>query len=319
MTSCEKSGKMYHRPDGEGGNQLVPATEIGKPLPKWQEGYLDIHHINSARGECTFYILPDGTTMLVDAGETTLDIPPRPNSSVPAYEVYGKYIKYFMPQGHLNLDYMLLSHFHIDHMGSSSIREAAADGYVHTGVSAVYDLVKFDRLIDRGYPNYEADVTIGAPDTDAMPNYRLFVKKLEEEKKVSLSRFEVGSSSQFALLYKPSEYKCKITNIVGNGYVLGKDESGNPVVKTGGVLSGGNPNSCGFHLAYGNFDYIACGDLTSSAQNLMASNYYSNYITSLEVFKGNHHLVSNSWGSGMRSAGFTAQVVTAMSNGAADA
>ena len=75
---------MYHRPDGEGGNQLVPATEIGKPLPKWQEGYLDIHHINSARGECTFYILPDGTTMLVDAGETTLDIPPRPNSSRPA-------------------------------------------------------------------------------------------------------------------------------------------------------------------------------------------------------------------------------------------
>ena len=82
--------------------------------------------------------------MLVDAGETTLDIAPKPNASVPAYEVYGKYIKHFMPQGHDNLDYMSLSHFHIDHMGSNSIREAAADGYVHTGVSAVYDLVKFE-------------------------------------------------------------------------------------------------------------------------------------------------------------------------------
>ena len=54
---------------------------------------------------------------------------------------------------------------------------------------------------------------------------------MEDEKKVTLSRFEVGSSSQFALLYKPSEYECRITNIVGNGYVLGKDESGNPVTK----------------------------------------------------------------------------------------
>ena len=31
-------------------------NEIGKPLSAWAEGCLDIHAINSGRGECTFYI-----------------------------------------------------------------------------------------------------------------------------------------------------------------------------------------------------------------------------------------------------------------------
>ena len=44
-------------------------AEKGKPLPAWQEGYLDLHHINTGRGNCAYYIFPDGTTMLFDAGE----------------------------------------------------------------------------------------------------------------------------------------------------------------------------------------------------------------------------------------------------------
>ena len=50
-----------------GGNALN--AKVGKTMPAWSEGYLDIHFINSGRGECCFYILPDGTTLLVDAGE----------------------------------------------------------------------------------------------------------------------------------------------------------------------------------------------------------------------------------------------------------
>ena len=38
-------------------------------LPKWEKGYLDIHHINTGRGNCTFLIFPDGTTMMIDAGD----------------------------------------------------------------------------------------------------------------------------------------------------------------------------------------------------------------------------------------------------------
>ena len=38
-------------------------------LPKWQEGYLDFHSISTGQGESTFIKMPDGTTMLVDAGD----------------------------------------------------------------------------------------------------------------------------------------------------------------------------------------------------------------------------------------------------------
>jgi hypothetical protein len=35
----------------------------------WNEGYLDIHHILTGSGDCAFVVMPDGTTMLVDAGD----------------------------------------------------------------------------------------------------------------------------------------------------------------------------------------------------------------------------------------------------------
>ena len=43
--------------------------QAGEQLAAWQQGYMDIHHISTGRGDCTFMILPDGTTMMVDAGD----------------------------------------------------------------------------------------------------------------------------------------------------------------------------------------------------------------------------------------------------------
>ena len=48
---------------------ITTAQQVGQPLPVWQEGYLDIHQINTGRGNSAFLILPDGTTALIDAGE----------------------------------------------------------------------------------------------------------------------------------------------------------------------------------------------------------------------------------------------------------
>ena len=63
----------------------TPEAKVGEPLPLWAEGCLDIHLINSGRGECAFYILPDGTTLLVDAGEIVVTddtgVPQKPDAS----------------------------------------------------------------------------------------------------------------------------------------------------------------------------------------------------------------------------------------------
>ena len=76
----------------------------GKVLPPWQEGYLDIHSINSGRGESFFYIFPDGTTMLIDAAGSLLKddpkppTPPKPNGDITSGQVITDYIKHYLPE-----------------------------------------------------------------------------------------------------------------------------------------------------------------------------------------------------------------------------
>ncbi|MCZ6693934.1 MAG: hypothetical protein O6939_08525, partial [Bacteroidetes bacterium] len=53
----------------------ICAQEPDDVLPRWQDGYMDIHHINTGMGDCTFFVFPDGTTMLFDAGEMDLTNP----------------------------------------------------------------------------------------------------------------------------------------------------------------------------------------------------------------------------------------------------
>src|ERR1700755_2777160 len=109
------------------GNHLCTAqiAEIGKPLPAWQEGYLDLHHINTGRGNASFYIFPDGTTMLFDAGELDPTNPRtlsrrntaiRPNGSKHPFEWIVHYIKSVSPlKEKAIIDYAVISHFHDDH------------------------------------------------------------------------------------------------------------------------------------------------------------------------------------------------------------
>ena len=43
--------------------------EIGKPYKGWKQGEFDIHHIHTGMGEANFFIMPDGTSMLIDSGD----------------------------------------------------------------------------------------------------------------------------------------------------------------------------------------------------------------------------------------------------------
>ncbi|MDD2726949.1 MAG: hypothetical protein PHO17_06555, partial [Proteiniphilum sp.] len=42
-------------------------------LTPWRKGYLDIHFISTGRGNASFILMPDGTTMLIDAGDLNQD------------------------------------------------------------------------------------------------------------------------------------------------------------------------------------------------------------------------------------------------------
>ncbi|MBP3498335.1 MAG: hypothetical protein J6K33_10965, partial [Alistipes sp.] len=102
-------------------NPETPIVEVGDALTAWSEGELDIHTISTGRGECLFFILPDGTTMVVDAGEFSREpadyknVLQRPNAQTRPTQVYADYIKHFLPRGRSAIDYMHISHFHMDH------------------------------------------------------------------------------------------------------------------------------------------------------------------------------------------------------------
>ena len=89
-------GICQAKPAKRGSKTEVAKVEAGTTLPSWSEGCLDIHFINSARGECCFYILPDGTTLLVDAGEVDdsgTSVPQRPNAETKPYITYTKTLR----------------------------------------------------------------------------------------------------------------------------------------------------------------------------------------------------------------------------------
>ena len=288
----------------------IPSVQIGKVLPAWSEGNFDIHLINTGRGECCFYIMPDGTTLLVDAGEVQNDVLATP-SAVPAHRAYAYYIKHFMPSETKIIDYCAPSHFHIDHIGGEDSVIGTADaGYRKSGLTALFDYVPYRHIIDRAYPVYAENETTPPIDGQLSQDWATFVTWGVANNKFTAERFEVGKN-QIVMCNNPSRFpNFSIRNICANGFVLGKGSDGTDEIKGSKSTSAGNICSCGFHVTYGKFDYIACGDLTSSPQNLVA-HYFRDYIGNgnLESFKCHHHLASNSWGSQMQAVNFDPIVV----------
>ena len=282
-------------------------VEVGKMFPLWQEGYLDIHMINSARGECSFLILPDGTTLVVDVGEITPTMGTNPISQLPSVDIrptttYARYIKNFLPEGKSWIDYCHISHFHNDHFGDPGIKgETNPIGYRQIGPMALYDQVPFKNTLDRGYPDYvEDNKTAPIDHTWLIEDWKTLIKWGEENGKIQGARFEVGQE-QIKLLYNKAKYSNFYTmNICGNGYGYYIKSGATKPAKAGSKSDGGNPSSCGFYLRYGDFDYVSAGDVTSAPQNRMA--YYFRDIADghkLDAMKGGHHLSGNSYGGQM--------------------
>jgi competence protein ComEC len=74
----------------------------------WRPGRLEIHHIDVGQADSTLIVSPTGRSLLVDAGE------PRWDGDAGARTV-GAYLRTVL--GCARLDQVLLTHFHVDHVG----------------------------------------------------------------------------------------------------------------------------------------------------------------------------------------------------------
>lgn len=255
---------------------------VGEKLPLWSTGMLDLHHINTGRGNCMIAVFPDGTTMLVDAGELspldTRTFTPRnaaitPNDSKKPFEWIGYYANKFIPMIHTRpLDYALITHFHDDHFGAwyPDAPLSRQGNYKLTGITGIAELIGVTKLVDRGYPSYSfphplkkepgkyAGGEIAFDST--MSNYFNFIDK-NMAKGMQMDSFRTGSKSQFALKFKPDDYpQFYVRNVKANQWLWNGRDSGAMNLFANDFDPDENSLSTAITINYGDFRYYTGGD-----------------------------------------------------------
>jgi beta-lactamase superfamily II metal-dependent hydrolase len=229
----------------------LAAQTVGARLPAWTPGTLDIHHINTGRGNAAFLMLPDGTTLLVDAGDGGHRPPrgttPRPDASRPTGEWIARYVR---AMGASALDYGYITHFHDDHM----------DAMVDVG-----ERIPIRRMFDRGWPAYDY------PSRDhpefkrpAFLRYRAFLERGGSKGE----RLVPGRADQIVLTRDAAAYPgFEVRNVAANGDVwTGAADQRRRHVPALDTLERAdwpteNMSSLAIRLRYGAFDYFTGGDM----------------------------------------------------------
>lgn len=287
-------------------NGCRPENEVGMPFPGWQPGEMDIHHIYTGRGEANFLIFPDGTSMLIDAGDwDPKDYPKmceeKPDSSRRAGAWIARYIEHVNPN-HSQVDYLMISHFHNDHTGDCTNQAPLTTGrnpdYVLTGIAEVGETIHFGKVFDRGYPDYQYPLPIQEPDVE---NYRTFINWKVAKDGLLQERFEVGHCNQIALLKEPRKYRdlFSIQNLSANGEVwTGKGTETiryydlNP--QNLSTWQNENTKSIGLRISYGPFRYYTAGDISgevldNTGRPIDLEERIGQACGPVDVCKANHH------------------------------
>lgn len=278
----------------------------GKPLPAWTEGEMEIHHISTGRGEAVFCVFPDGTTMIIDAGDIGNRVDPRvttaiPNSSKQPGEWIARYITQRLPfKNKKQIDYVMLTHFHDDHMGTpspQSPKTGKGGDYLLCGLPEVAEYLDFKTIIDRDWPEYNYPKPLTGK---SFENYYRFVKWNHEHGKMEVERFIPGTNKQFVLKNNPEKYaeEFEIRNIVANGEVwTGVGDQTRryfPDKFEGKESVDENKLSAGVRISYSKFDYYNGGDVSGKLPfNSPAwrdiERRVGEAVGPVEVCEANHH------------------------------
>jgi beta-lactamase superfamily II metal-dependent hydrolase len=283
--------------------KIAFAQEVGMPLSEWKEGEMEIHHIHTGRGESVFCIFPDGTTMMIDAGDAGPHRDPRttrgmPDESRQAGEWIARYISarmHFKKEKYL--DYVFLTHFHGDHMGGvyeSSPKTKKGGDYILSGLSEVGEYIPFRKMVDRDWPTYQYPRPMAGRQFE---NYQNFINWKIENEKMKMERFVPGTNEQFVLVNNPNKYKghFEVRNIVANGEVwTGKGNNVQSFFPKGESSIDENKCSAGIKITYGDFDYFNGGDLSgrlpfNAAEWRDIEKPVGVAVGPVEVCKANHH------------------------------
>ena len=283
-------------------------NEIGKPYRGWREGELDVHYIHTGAGENSFHIFPDGTTLLLDAGDWNHaaykeGTPEKPNQSKRPGEWIARYISRLLPDLK-TIDYVVASHFHTDHIGSPDFGAGMTEGrepnYQLSGIAHVGEYYRFGTAFDRGYPTYDRPTTWAPNERENLVKFFEYKEKTDGLKR---EEFRVGALDQIKLLREPEKYDFHVRNIARNG-VLWTGKEGETLDyferwPRNKEQRNDNTRSLVTTYQYGPFRFYTGGDasgvlLDEDGKNLDFEGAIGRVVGEVDVCKANHHSYKDS-------------------------
>jgi competence protein ComEC len=233
----------------------------------WEAGALEIHHIDAGEAASTLIVSPVGRSMLIDAGEASWD---RDDGA----KKIGTYVRKVLGCSHL--DYVVISHFHVDHVGFPG-----TGGLWHLIAQQGFSVGK---LLHRDLYRYvgASAATVGA--------WRSFlqsaaaVKLSPEVAAVGRGQVQLGGSVDFAFVA-----------VDGNGLLPAGDFSSDPAPPDE------NDYSIAALLRFGRLDYFTAGDLSGRTMVSMQNGYsyhdgetaVAPRVKDVDVYRVSHHGSSN--------------------------
>jgi hypothetical protein len=290
-----------------------PSTNAGNEsiMPDWSLGELEIHQIDTGRGNAMFLLAPDGTTMLLDCGTTNEPLEvialPHPNASRLPGEWVARYaLRRAQAAGRSTLDYMIASHIHPDHVGDVPPgKEPPTDGrYIPTGLSQVDQFMAAETVIDRSFPDYGQ---LPPPREPFATNYLAWLAARRATGK-RVERLEVGSARQIQLRFPRKGPAFSVRGLAANGRVwtgIG-EESRSVFPDLRSVPVGDRPleNDCSnaLRIDYGRFSYFTGGDLNADTYDgrepwLDVESPATKVCGRVEVAVADHHAYFDACGS----------------------
>ena len=292
---------------------------VGRQLDKWTKGYLEIHSVNTGRGESFFYILPDGTTLLIDAsGANPLDdelenhgntlTPAKPSADISPGRVVADYVRHFLPaEADGALDYAMISHYHGDHMGVvvEGLPKHPEGGFALAGISEVGSIIPIRCCIDRGDVMDPPSKNSLAPGMKRRyGNYLSFLEWSSRENGTVRMRATPGALDEIALRHSPnSDFHIRTIAAGGSVWNGSVDSPGSVSLlpsKDSLLAFGDGPDavsenvmSIALLLRYGEFDWFTGGDCQYRGRSTHKYNDIempiSKVMGPVEGMKADHH------------------------------
>ncbi|HEV2133966.1 MAG TPA: hypothetical protein VGR47_06850 [Terracidiphilus sp.] len=225
--------------------------------------------------------MPDGTTMLIDAGEADPNFiesvapfkpfPARPDAKHSAGYWIAQYIRKFAPSDRpVILDYALITHFHTDHIGTilPSSPLSSTGAYRLAGITEVADLIPIKTIVDRAAPSYNTPVDLRkCNENDEGRSLQNYLKMVDfriksDEPVIGL---HPGELDQIRLEHPQEFPDFHIRNIASSGVIwTGRGTDVQQYIPLDAVKDchyDENPFSNVIKISYGKFSYYTGGDI----------------------------------------------------------